>query len=229
MPTRRTAGSRRPRSGPPRPPQTPAELTPAAGIQLELEPEQTVRTAAYDDIDLAGSRAEGVEFRQCRFRKAALAGSHLPQIRFVDCVIEATDLSNLRAERGAFERLRVADSRMTGLALNDGVLSDVTFTGCKIDLANWRLARFDAVAFDHCNLTGADFAEADLRGAAFTDCDLAGAQFSNATMAGCRFRRCALDGVGGMSSWTGAIIHPDDLPALSHVLARALGIVVRED
>lgn len=198
-------------------------------IQLALEHEQTVETVAYYDCSLAGTRADGLEFLQCRFKKASLAGAHLPKVRIVDCLIEASDLSNLRAERAAFERVKVSGSRMTGLAWTDGVLSNAAFVDCKIDLANWRLARFDVVTFDKCHLAGADFTEADLRGAVFTDCDLTGAQFSKARMAGCRFRRCVLDGVGGITSWDGAIVHPDDLMALSYILAGALGIVVNSD
>jgi uncharacterized protein YjbI with pentapeptide repeats len=129
-------------------------------------------------------------------------------------------------ERGSLERVAVSDTRMTGLACTDGMLSDVTFDACKIDLTNWRFTRFDVVSFDRCNLSGADFGEADLRGASFTDCDLSGAQFSNARMAGARFRNCELEGIGGITSWQGAIVHPDDLMALSYVLAGALGIVV---
>ncbi|WP_433382039.1 pentapeptide repeat-containing protein [Actinoplanes sp. CA-142083] len=126
------------------------------------------------------------------------------------------------------ERVGVTGSRMTGLAWNDGLLSDVTFTDCKVDLTNWRFARFDVVTFTDCNLAGADFTHADLRGATFTRCDLSRAQFHNASMEGARFRGCELQGIGGLTSWAGAIVHPDDLLALSYALAGALGITVSD-
>jgi uncharacterized protein YjbI with pentapeptide repeats len=205
-----------------------AEFQPATTLQCELENEQTVETTAYYDSAVTG-RAERVEFIQCRFRKANLTGSHLAKVRFTDCLVESSDLSNLQAPNGVLERVKVTDSRTTGLALNGGLLNDVHLIGCKVDLTNFRAARFDLVAFEECHLAGADFTDADLRGAAFRNCNLTGAQFHNAKMDGTRFRRCELEGIGGITSWQGAVVHPDDLLALSYVLAGALGIAVRDD
>lgn len=177
--------------------------------------------------DLVGAFAQSVEFAQCRFRAARLAGAVLHKVRLTDCVVERSDWSNLRGENGSLERVAVSGSRMTGLAFSSGLLKDVTFADSKLDLTNWRFARFDRVTLTGCNLSGADFANADLRGARFVDCDLTGAQFSGATMRGARFQRCELAGIGGITSWAGAIVHPDDLIGLSYALAGALGIVVK--
>ena len=40
-----------------------------------------------------------------------------------------------------------------------------------------------------------------------------------------RFR----NGIGGIASWAGAVVHRDDLLELSYVFARALGVVVAGD
>lgn len=85
------------------------------------------------------------------------------------------------------------------------------------------------MAFDECNLTGADFTSADLRGASFTRCRLTGAQFSKAEMQGARLRTCELDGIGGITSFSGAVVHRDDLIELADTLAGALGIVIEGD
>ena len=226
MVNRQGAVNRRPRLGPPRKPKMPAKLWPAGDVQRELEHEQTIEAAAYGDVDLAGALAEGVLFDRCDFRRTGFAGAFLPSVRFVDCVVDTADLSNVRAEKARLQRVTLSGCRATGLACNDGLLSDVAFVDCKVDLTNWRFARFDVVTFERCNLAGADFTEADLRGVSFIGCDLSRAQFHKATMAGARFRRCELQGVGGITSWAGAVVHPDDLLELSYVLAGALGIVV---
>ena len=80
--------------------------------------------------------------------------------------------------------------------------------------------------FTGCKLSGADFTNTDLRGARFTGCDLTGAQFHHATMDGARFRRCEVEGIAGITSWRGAVVHPDDVPALSYALADGLGIKI---
>ncbi len=192
-----------------------------------LESEDFHEKRFFDGADLIGVFAQDVEFAQCRFRAARLAGAVLPKVRFGDCLVERSDWSNTRAESGTMERLAFTGCRMTGLAFNGGLLRDVTFTDCKVDLTNWRFAKFDTVVLSGCNLAGADFTSTDLRGASFVDCDLTGAQFHNATMRGARFQRCELAGIGGITSWAGAVVHPDDLLGLSYALAGALGIEVR--
>jgi uncharacterized protein YjbI with pentapeptide repeats len=226
---RRAAGNRRLRIGPPREPKLPDRLTPASDAPHDLEHEQRVEAVAYHDVDLAGTLAEGVEFHRCDFRKAGFAGAHLPGVRVTDCVVQASDLSNVRLERARLERVKLTDCRATGMAANDGMLTDVAFIGCKAPLANWRFTRFEVVTFQDCSLPGADFTEADLRGATFIGCDLSRAQFHKATMAGARFRRCELQGIGGITNWEGAIVHRDDLLELSSMLAGALGIVIESD
>jgi uncharacterized protein YjbI with pentapeptide repeats len=227
MINRREASNRRPR--PPREPKLPTGLQRADEVQCQLEHEQTVRATTYLDIDLTATLADGVEFDRCDFRKTGFAAAHLPGVRFTDCAVTTCDLSNLRAEKARLERVAVSGCRATGMALTDGILTDVTVADSKADLTNWRFTRFAAVTFRDCNLSGADFTEADLRGASFTGCDLSGAQFHKAKMAGARFRTCRLGGVGGITEWAGAVIHPDDLLELSYILAGALGIVIKAD
>ncbi|GAA2519560.1 pentapeptide repeat-containing protein [Winogradskya humida] len=231
MPTRRTRPASRTapvRRTEPKAPVLPSALKEAPLPEHELTPEAQFQELAFYDVDLTDSMAEQVEFTQCRFRGARMAESKLPGVRLADCVVEQSDWSNLRAEQGTMTRVSLAGSRMTGLAWNGGMLRDVAVDDCKLDLTNWRASRFDGVFVNGSNLTGADFTDADLRGATFTGCDLSGAQFSNAKMEGARFRRCELAGIGGVTSWRGVVVHPEDLMGLSHVLAKALGIVVEQ-
>jgi uncharacterized protein YjbI with pentapeptide repeats len=211
------------RTGEPRKPVVPASLV---VTEQELEPEAAFRAVAFSGSDLSGRDAEGAEFAQCRFRGADLSGSVLAQLTVTDCVVQTSNWANVRSDGGALHRVIFDECRMTGFAVTDGKLGDVTFEKCRLDLSGWRFTGFDSVRFTGCNLTGADFTNADLRGARFTGCDLTGAQFHQATMDGTRFRRCELDGVAGITSWRGAVVHPDDLPALSYTLAGGLGIQV---
>jgi uncharacterized protein YjbI with pentapeptide repeats len=85
------------------------------------------------------------------------------------------------------------------------------------------------VVFNNCNLARADFSSADLTGAQFVGCDLTGAQFSQAKMRGTRFVNCVLAGIGGLTSWDGAVLRGQDLIALSYELAHALGIRIEDE
>lgn len=216
------------RQSAPRKPDIPATLVPAVpGVaEHELEPEAALHALAFHGHDLSGREAEAVELARCGFRAADLSGSVLAQLTMTDCLVQTSNWANVRSDGGAIRRVIFDESRMTGFTVTNGRLADVAFDQCRLDLSGWRFTGFDSVRFTGCNLTGADFTNADLRGARFTGCDLTGAQFHHATMDGARFRRCELAGIAGITSWRGAVVHPDDLPALSYTLAGGLGITI---
>ncbi|MFB9546285.1 pentapeptide repeat-containing protein [Micromonospora sagamiensis] len=223
----RQAVTRRSSARSPREPQNPV---PPDEVKLfeatEVEPESQWERWAFYRSCLAGQDASAVAFAQCRFRGADLSGCRLDQLAVTDCLVTDSNWANLRADGASMTRVRLAQSRLTGMTWADGLLRDVTATGCRADLSSWRMTTFDAVHFVDCNLTGADFTNADLRGAVFRDCDLTGAVFHHATMAGARFRGCTLAGVGDITSWKGAVLHHTDLLSLSYSLAYAAGIHV---
>ncbi|NJC84346.1 pentapeptide repeat-containing protein [Planosporangium mesophilum] len=200
--------------------------------------EGSYRRLDYSDLDLSAGAAwsvevesvevESVEVEQCRFGGTDLSTVTLDRSRVTDCVFERANLANLRATGSSLTRVRLATSRMTGFTWADGRVRDVTFDECRLDLSNWRYTGFSAAAFTNCNLTRADFSHSDLTGARFVNCDLTGAQFSHAKMAGTRFAGCVLAGIGGLTSWDGAVLSGHDLIALSYELASALGIRIEE-
>lgn len=222
-PARRASAPSTPRT--PQRPRAPASLELATLPDHDLEDEATLRRLAFE-VDLSNRTAESVEFDQCRITSADLSGTTLARARLIDCLIEKTNLANLRTDKSSAQRVRITSSRMTGLHWIDGSLRDVAVVECRADLAVFRFTDFRQVTFEDCNLTRTDFQNADLSGVQFVNCDLTGAQFSHATMTGTRFRGCTLVGVGGVTSFDGAIISDQDLIALSYTLAAALGIQI---
>lgn len=176
---------------------------------------------AYEGADLGHA-----ELEQCVFTKANLAGATAAMLTLVDCEVRQSDLANAVVERSGLRRVRITDSRLTGLSFLDGVARDVLVQDSKVDTSNWRATTFTNVHFVRCDLSRADFAMADLGGAQFIDCTLAGAQFSNAKASGTRFSGCELDGIGGVAALAGATIRADDIHALTYLLADALGITI---
>ena len=207
-------------------PRPPAKLESASSPEHDLEDEATFRKLSFMDIDLAGQEAASVEFEQCRFSRASLAGAVLDRATFTDCLVENSDWANVKVTKSGMQRARLATVRLTGLHWIDGVLRDVAFHECRMDLATFRFTSFKDVAFIDCNLTRADFTKADLRGAQFTGCDLTGAQFAQADCAGARLTRCELAGIANVTSLKGATLSAYDLAALSYAFAAALGITI---
>ncbi|OLE28475.1 MAG: hypothetical protein AUG44_07330 [Actinobacteria bacterium 13_1_20CM_3_71_11] len=216
----------RPATRLPREPRLPASLDPAA--DLDLEDEIGYRGLDIDGVDLAGRRAGSVEFEGCRFAAADLSRTALVAATLRDCLVDRSNLANLRAERSTMLRARLSVSRLTGVQWVDGTVRDVTVSQCRADLASFRFSTFQRVVFEDCNLTRADFTNADVSGVVFRRCDLTAAQFSHATMVGTRFADCALAGIGGVASFAGAVVASGDLAGLAHALAAALDIRIEE-
>jgi uncharacterized protein YjbI with pentapeptide repeats len=210
-------------------PKPPTSLTLATLPDHDLDNEASFAQLGFYDIDLSQRVADSVEFEQCRLRGVDLSGSQLDRVHVTDCLIENSNVANVRMEIGALVRLKCVTSRMTGLTLSKGLARDVEFTDCRLDMSSWRFTDFHAARFTNCNLTRADFTEANLTGAQFVGCDLTGAQFDKARMAGTRFSNCTLVDIGGVLSWHGAIVDSHDLIALSYTLAHALGIQIEAE
>lgn len=210
-------------------PDLPAEFTPASLPGADLDDGAIRELLAYAEQDLSGREAAGAEIEACTFANVNLSHVTLRRGLIRDVRFEGCDLANLRALDSSLTRVALLRSRMTGLALLDDHLRDVRFEGCRIDLASFRMSKFEDVLFTGCRLEQADFTEADLRGARFEDCNLTGAQFSGARMTGTRLARCELTEINGVTSLRGAVITSADAVTLAYILANALGIAIEDE
>ena len=192
----------------------------------DLDDEGTYRDMDFLDLDLTGRTARSVELEGCHLKATDLSGSALDKAVFVDCLIENCNLANVRANGATLRRVRLSVARMTGFQWTKGILRDVAFDECRLDLSTFRFSELTDVVFTGCNLFRADFTNADLSRARFVDCDLSGAQFSHATLTGTRFTRCELVDIDGVTSMRGAVVEGHNLVALAHTLATALGITI---
>jgi uncharacterized protein YjbI with pentapeptide repeats len=159
--------------------------------------------------DLSGTRLEGASLTHCRFE-----------------AIEA-DVARWRGLSARATAFR--NSRMTGVQLNEAVLRDVLFEDTRLDMANLRLAALERVTFRDCSLAAADFGDATLSDVRFEGCRLRGATFRDASCRGTDLRGCSLEDLDGAGGLAGATIDPVQLMELAPVLARHVGLIVRDD
>jgi uncharacterized protein YjbI with pentapeptide repeats len=199
-------------------------------LEPEPEPEDLDGASWYqislEGVNLSGAQVDEAEIEQCRFTRVGLAGANIRHLTVVDSVIDHGDWANAVFESCGLRRVHLKENRMTGMTFIDGMVRDIVFQECKLDLTNWRANTFNTVHFVGCELSGADFAGADLRGVVFERCGLSGAQFSNAKANGARLLDCELSGIGGIGSLSGATIRSDDLLTLTALLARELDITI---
>jgi len=127
------------------------------------------------------------------------AGEVFERARLVDVDLVRCDLSGCDFSESLWQRVTLVDCRASAIELPQANLRHVTFAACKLDDANFRLAKFERVRFDGSVLVGAE---------------LIGAR---------------LDGLRGMASLAGATIGVDQLFGLAPALAQALGLHVSSD
>lgn len=126
-------------------------------------------------------------------------------------------------------RVALAEVRLTGVVLANAALEDVTFTGCRLDLANLRFARLTRVRFESCAMAEIDLQDAVLEDVELVGCDLIGARLAAAALAGCTFRRCRLAGLVNAERLAGARMTVSDALAAVETLAAAAGIELLPD
>lgn len=139
-------------------------------------------------------------------------------------MFERGSLANVRALKGDWRRVRVDETRATGLELGEAHLVDVTFEGAKLDYASFRNARLERVSFRNCRLDEADFGGAQLESVTFEHCPLVRGSFAAAKVKNVELHGCDLEGTTGAAGLRGAAMPVADALANVTVLAAAAGI-----
>jgi uncharacterized protein YjbI with pentapeptide repeats len=184
---------------------------------------------SFAEIEAAGfslidQNAKGVTFQVARLTDIDLSGSRLEHLRVLDGALSRCNLANVRARHADAERVVIETSRLTGIDLAEGVLTDVTFRDSRIDLASFGFSRLKRVSFEDCALSQTDFLEARLDSVRFSRCDLSEADLRGARMTRCELRDCELAGIHGVEGLRGAAMELSDIVAMAGVWAAALGI-----
>jgi uncharacterized protein YjbI with pentapeptide repeats len=174
--------------------------------------------------DLNGKTLHHLSFDQVLFEQVAMSKTHFEPIRILDSRLKACDLANAEWIKADCARVEFLDCHLTGFQANEAHFQDILFKDCMGHFAQYALATFEAVRFEGCDLSEANFLEADLAGALFINCDLSNADFSGAKLAGADLRGSKIDGIRvGPRELQGATLDPTQ--ALAFV--RGLGIGVK--
>ena len=147
-----------------------------------------------------------------------------------DAVARDADWANTSASGLVLRRAQLHSCRLTGAELRDSRFVDVSFDGCRLDLAGLRRVTMERVVFRDCLMQEADLTAASLKDVLFERCDLQRAVFRELQPTRVELRRCTLDGIEGAESLRGIRMTWRDVVEHGHVFAAALGIeIVDED
>lgn len=208
----------------PRPPRLPAQLeeTPNAA----LEHDATFSDARLSDVAWSHKHAGGVRLQAVRLVNGDLSGSRLEKLGLSDCELTGCELANVEARGTDATRVRIEESRLTGIAFPEGSLRDFLVRGCRVDLASFAFAELIRVAFEDCLMVETSFLGARLQGVRFQGCDLTQADFREASLERCEISGSDLTDLQGVAQLRGAAVDRAGIVANADLWAAALGITV---
>ncbi len=190
--------------------------------------EDTFDGVRVEGAALAGMRASGVTFTSSRLVDVELGGANLEALALTEVVVARGDLSNVEARRAGIRVAALSGCRMTGIALTQATLLDVTIRGAQLNLASFAGSKLKRVTFEDCVMRQSDVMDAELESVRFHSCDMTEFDLRGATLARCELRDCRLDGVRGADRLRGAAMPWSDIVAMAGIWAGELGIQTLE-
>ncbi len=210
-------------------PKLPIVLDDAQNLAQFIEREEALSTASFQDEDISGLQTRGVEASELKLEKVNFSQAKLDKSDFTDVQLSGCELAATTFADSGWRRVLVEKSRCSGIQLQNTFLKDVTFVGCKLNMANFRFAKLINVCFKDCDLEEADFYMAELTNVSFEACTLNKLEFSSSTLKKVDLRTSVITDVTGIRNLSGAIIDSTQLIALAPTLAQGLGIQVKDE
>ena len=194
----------------------------------DLEDEGHYDGVLFSGLTFEGSNADLSRFVECAFSDVTLDDVALRKARLSDLWLR--DVRLLSADLAGSSWLDSTFIACSGAGIQafDGSFQRVVFSECKLDSWNFRGATLRGVTFDRCLLRDTDFGGANLKQVKFPGCTLTRTDFSRVTLDTVDLRGAELDITAGYESLRGAIMNTAQLMSIAPVLARQIGIVVKD-
>ena len=136
-----------------------------------------------------------------------------------DVSIRSCNWSNLVCYQPDWVRVKIYDSKLTGLQLTKPNFELIEFNDCQADLMQLRFGKAVKTCFVNCNFSGADFEGSDLTGCRFLNCNLTDAEMSGCKLIKTDFRGSNLQGLHvGVNEIKGAIVSTSQALILTGIL-----------
>jgi uncharacterized protein YjbI with pentapeptide repeats len=104
---------------------------------------------------------------------------------------------------------------------------NVQFTGCKLDIVNFRFTTMENIIFEECMLDDADFYGATLKAVTFRNCTISKITFAAAEMRAVDLSESTIQSIQGIDSLKGTTLSYDQLVQLAPYFAAELGITIK--
>jgi uncharacterized protein YjbI with pentapeptide repeats len=184
----------------------------------------TLENVELDHVSWSTQVGKRVSFDATRFIEPDMSSAKLREGGWADVEIVGGLLAATDVTGSTLRRIRMHHVRASGLVAAETEAKDILVEDSKLDLSNFRFAKWQTVTFVRCSFLEADFAGAHLKSVVFNNCDLTKCDFSGATLKDVDFRSSIMANIHGLLGLRGSKMAYDQLVGLLPEVASELGI-----
>jgi uncharacterized protein YjbI with pentapeptide repeats len=194
----------------------------------QLVAEASLDHISLKDTDASGLHARNLSLDESLLDKVSLSEARLDKLSISDSLLRHCDLAAASCGESSLIRIHIIGGRMTGTDFSRSTLKDVTFEDCKLDMANFRFAKFKRVQFINCMMSETDFQGAELIEIAFQASHLERVMFDQCTIKSVDARTSQLFDIRGWQALRGLVVDSVQLTTIAPQLASELGLVIKD-
>lgn len=202
----------------------------ATGYLGDIGPEEFLEGLEFEDLDLAEVDATQTTFLDCRLTNLNFGDATAP-IDLTGARFSGTRISDSRADTWNMTRANLVHTEITGTRLGAGVVYDsewekVLIADCRISYLNLRGSKLIDVEFRDCKIDEIDLDRAKVSRVSFPGSTVGAFQCEGATLGNVDLRGLQPHKISGVHSLRGATIDDTQLMLFADLFARELGITV---
>jgi uncharacterized protein YjbI with pentapeptide repeats len=194
----------------------------------DLESATSLENVELDHTNWSAQIGRRASFDAIRFIEPDMSSAKLREGGWADVEIVGGLLAATDVTGSTLRRVHMHHVRASGLIAVETEAKDILIEDSKLDLSNFRFAKWHTVIFVRCSFLEADFAGAHLKSVVFNNCDLTKCDFSGANLKDVDFRGSIMANIHGLSGLDGSKMTYDQLVGLLPEVASQLGITLAD-
>jgi uncharacterized protein YjbI with pentapeptide repeats len=164
-------------------------------LKIDCFAADSYELAAIERAALNDASASRLQFDTCVLTRIELDRSKLSNLRMIDVRVEKSSAANGVWASPSLRRIEIIGSRLTGLTITEGELSDIVFRDCKADFLQILSSRIRDVRFENCVIAEAEFRESTIERVTFTGCDMRNTNLAQARLTEVDLRGSRIEGL----------------------------------
>jgi len=165
-------------------------------------------------------------FSETRLTKVDFTQVNVPKFDVTDCDFKVCNFTASKFPESSWHRVSIDGARCSGLQITNGLLKNVDFRNCKLEMVNFRFSRLENVAFEDCVINDVDFYDAQLKNVEFVNCTINKVTFASARMMSVDISKSSIEGINGVNSLRGVTMSYDQLMQIAPAFALEAGIKI---